>query len=408
MRLATFPLIVALVAPTTVAAQQPTMNVVVLGHIGHGKTTLSAAITKLQAERGLATHVPFGEIKARQERGRGITVFAAHMRYRTENRTYTLLDFPTHPNAVKQLIVGEDQPDVAILVVSAADGPQRQTLEQLSLARTVNVPYVVVFLNKVDRVDDPELLDGMESRVRGLLSEHGYPGEDVPVIRGSALEALKSGEPASEETRCIDELLGALDEYVPEPRSDLDGPFLMPIEDVFSITGRGTVATGRIARGRVRVGDEIEIVGLGAGRTTAVDAVEMFRELTDEAVAEDNVGLLLRGTERGELESGMVLAEPGSIAPHTKFESHIYMLSADEGGRHTPFYSGYRPQVLFRTADVTGEVALPAGVEMAMPGDDLTPTITLVDPMAIEEGLRFAIREGGRTVGVGVVTRILE
>jgi elongation factor Tu len=388
---------------------KPHVNVGTIGHVDHGKTTLTAAITEVQAKRGFAEYVPFDQIdKAPEERERGITIATAHLEYETERRHYAHVDCPGHADYVKNMITGAAQMDGAVLVVSAADGPMPQTREHVLLARQVNVPYIVVFLNKVDMVDDPELLELVELEVRDLLNEYEFPGDDLPVIKGSALKALESGEPGAEETKCVDELLEALDTYIPEPKRDIDKPFLMPVEDVFSITGRGTVATGRIERGKVKVGDEVEIVGLGAHRKTVVTGVEMFRKTLDEGVAGDNAGVLLRGVEKDEVERGMVLSEPGSITPHTRFEGEVYVLTKDEGGRHTPFFSGYRPQFYFRTTDVTGEVKLPEGVEMVMPGDNVTMTIELITPIAMEEGLRFAIREGGRTVGAGVVTKILE
>jgi elongation factor Tu len=353
--------------------------------------------------------VTFDQIdKAPEERERGITIATAHLEYETENRHYAHVDCPGHADYVKNMITGAAQMDGAVLVVSAADGPMPQTREHVLLARQVNVPYIIVYLNKVDMVDDPELLELVELEVRDLLNEYDFPGDDLPVIMGSALKAMESGEPGTEETKSIDELLEALDSYIPQPERDVEKPFLMPVEDVFSITGRGTVATGRIERGKVRVGEEVEIVGLGAHKKTVVTGVEMFRKTLDEGVAGDNAGVLLRGTEKDEIERGMVLAKMGSITPHTKFDGEVYVLTKDEGGRHTPFFGGYRPQFYFRTTDVTGAVVLPAGVEMVMPGDNVTMTITLIMQIAMEEGLRFAIREGGRTVGAGVVTKVLE
>ncbi|MGD8699259.1 MAG: elongation factor Tu [Gemmatimonadales bacterium] len=388
---------------------KPHVNVGTIGHVDHGKTTLTAAITEVQAKRGLATYVTFDQIdKAPEERERGITIATAHLEYETENRHYAHVDCPGHADYVKNMITGAAQMDGAVLVVSAADGPMPQTREHVLLARQVNVPFIVVYLNKVDMVDDPELLELVELEVRDLLNEYEFPGDDLPVIKGSALKALESGEPGAEDTKSVDELLAALDSYIPQPERDVEKPFLMPVEDVFSITGRGTVATGRIERGKVKVGEEIEIVGLGAHKKTVVTGVEMFRKTLDEGVAGDNAGVLLRGTEKDEIERGMVLSKPGSITPHTKFEGEVYVLTKDEGGRHTPFFSGYRPQFYFRTTDVTGDVQLPEGVEMVMPGDNVTMTITLITQIAMEEGLRFAIREGGRTVGAGVVTKILE
>jgi elongation factor Tu len=388
---------------------KPHVNVGTIGHVDHGKTTLTAAITEVQAKRGMAEYVPFDEIdKAPEERERGITIATAHLEYETENRHYAHVDCPGHADYVKNMITGAAQMDGAVLVVSAADGPMPQTREHVLLARQVNVPYIVVYLNKVDMVDDPELLELVELEVRDLLNEYEFPGDELPVIKGSALKALESGEPGVEETKSIDELLEALDTYIPQPERDVEKPFLMPVEDVFSIMGRGTVATGRIERGRVKVGEEVEIIGLGAHKKTVVTGVEMFRKTLDEGMAGDNAGVLLRGTEKDEIERGMVLAKPGSITPHTKFEGEVYVLTKDEGGRHTPFFGGYRPQFYFRTTDVTGDVQLPQGVEMVMPGDNVTMTITLITQIAMEEGLRFAIREGGRTVGAGVVTKVLE
>jgi elongation factor Tu len=387
---------------------KPHVNVGTIGHVDHGKTTLTAAITQVQAKKGLADFVSFDNIdKAPEERERGITIATAHVEYSTANRHYAHVDCPGHADYVKNMITGAAQMDGAILVVSAADGPMPQTREHILLARQVNVPYVVVYLNKVDMVDDPELLDLVELEVRELLSEYEFPGDDIPMIRGSALKALEN--PESEEwNRSIGELMDAIDSYIPEPVREVDKPFLMPVEDVFSITGRGTVATGRIERGKVKVGEEVEMVGLGAAKKTVVTGVEMFRKLLDEGFAGDNVGLLLRGVGKDEIERGMVLAKPGSITPHTKFMAEVYVLTKDEGGRHTPFFNGYRPQFYFRTTDVTGAVQLPAGVEMVMPGDNVQMEITLISPIAMEKELRFAIREGGRTVGAGVVTEVIE
>jgi len=388
---------------------KPHVNVGTIGHVDHGKTTLTAAITAIQAAKGLANFVGYDQIdKAPEERERGITIATSHVEYETEKRHYAHVDCPGHADYVKNMITGAAQMDGAILVVSAADGPMPQTREHILLARQVNVPYIVVFLNKCDMVDDPELIDLVELEVRELLSEYDFPGDETPVIRGSALKALESGDPNSEWGKKITELLEAIDSYIPEPERDVDKPFLMPIEDVFSITGRGTVATGRIERGRVKVGDEVEMVGLGASGKTVVTGVEMFRKMLDEGLAGDNVGLLLRGVGKDEVERGMVLAKPGSITPHTKFKAEVYVLTKEEGGRHTPFFPGYRPQFYFRTTDVTGTVSLPEGVEMVMPGDNVQMTIELITPIAMEKELRFAIREGGRTVGAGVVTEILE
>jgi elongation factor Tu len=388
---------------------KPHVNVGTIGHVDHGKTTLTAAITKVQAKKGLADFVAFDQIdKAPEERERGITIATAHVEYATEKRHYAHVDCPGHADYVKNMITGAAQMDGAILVVSAADGPMPQTREHILLAKQVNVPYIVVYLNKVDMVDDPELLELVELEVRELLSSYDFPGDDTPIIKGSALKALESGDPNSEWGKSIGELLAALDSYIPQPKREIDKPFLMPVEDVFSITGRGTVATGRIERGVVKVGEEVQLVGFGATKKTVVTGVEMFRKLLDQGEAGDNVGLLLRGVEKHEIERGMVLAKPGSITPHTHFEAEVYVLTKEEGGRHTPFFKGYRPQFYFRTTDVTGSVELPAGVEMVMPGDNVQMTIELITPIAMDEGLRFAIREGGRTVGAGVVTKILK
>jgi elongation factor Tu len=385
------------------------VNVGTIGHVDHGKTTLTAAITKVQAKQGLADFVAFDQIdKAPEERERGITIATAHVEYATEKRHYAHVDCPGHADYVKNMITGAAQMDGAILVVSAADGPMPQTREHILLAKQVNVPYIVVYLNKVDMVDDPELLELVELEVRELLSSYDFPGDETPIIKGSALKALESGDPNSEWGKSIGELMAALDSYIPVPKREVDKPFLMPVEDVFSITGRGTVATGRIERGVVKVSEEVQLVGFGATKKTVVTGVEMFRKLLDQGEAGDNVGLLLRGIEKNEIERGMVLAKPGSITPHTHFEAEVYVLTKEEGGRHTPFFKGYRPQFYFRTTDVTGSVELPAGVEMVMPGDNVQMTIELITPIAMDEGLRFAIREGGRTVGAGVVTKILK
>jgi elongation factor Tu len=386
---------------------KPHVNVGTIGHVDHGKTTLTAAITEVQAEKGLADYVSFDNIdKAPEERERGITIATAHVEYQTENRHYAHVDCPGHADYVKNMITGAAQMDGAILVVSAADGPMPQTREHILLARQVNVPYIVVYLNKVDMVDDEELIELVELEVRELLSEYEFPGDDIPVVKGSALKALE--DPKSEWAESIGELMDAIDSYIPEPERDTDKPFLMPVEDVFSITGRGTVATGRIERGKIAVGEEIEMVGLGADKKTVVTGVEMFRKLLDEGVAGDNVGLLLRGVGKEDIERGMVLAKPGSITPHTKFKAEVYVLTKEEGGRHTPFFNGYRPQFYFRTTDVTGSAMLPEGVEMVMPGDNVQMEVELISPIAMEKELRFAIREGGRTVGAGVVTEIIE
>jgi len=391
--------------------KKPHVNVGTIGHIDHGKTTLTSAITKVLSLKGLAQYTPFEQIdKAPEERARGITIAIAHVEYESPKRHYAHIDCPGHADYIKNMITGAAQMDGAILVVAAPDGPMPQTREHVLLARQVEVPAMVVFLNKVDMMDDPELLDLVELEVRELLSKYGFPGDEVPVIRGSALRALESPsqDPDAPEYRPIWELIEALDNYIPEPERAVDKPFLMPIEDVFGIKGRGTVVTGRIERGRIRPGDEVEIVGFGPTRRTVVTSVEMFRKVLDEGIAGDNVGCLLRGIERDEVERGMVLAKPGSITPHTEFEAQVYVLTKEEGGRHTPFFTGYRPQFYFRTTDVTGEVILPPGVEMVMPGDNVNLRVKLIAPVALEEGLRFAIREGGRTVGAGVVTKIIE
>jgi elongation factor Tu len=388
---------------------KPHVNVGTIGHVDHGKTTLTAAITLVQNKAGLSDYVSFDEIdKAPEEKARGITIATAHVEYQSTKRHYAHVDCPGHADYIKNMITGAAQMDGAVLVVSAADGPMPQTREHILLARQVGVPYIVVFLNKVDMVDDEELLELVELEVRELLSEYEFPGEEIPVIRGSALKALESGDPAAPETKCIAELMEALDNYIPEPQRDVEKPFMMAIEDVFSITGRGTVGTGRIDRGIVRVQDEVEIVGIKDTRKTVVTGVEMFRKILDEGQAGDNVGVLLRGIDKDALERGMVLAKPGSILPHRKFQGKVYVLTKEEGGRHTPFFNGYRPQFYFRTTDVTGAVTLPAGVEMVMPGDNITMDVELLTPIAMEKELRFAIREGGRTVGAGVVAEIVE
>ncbi|MGI6569736.1 MAG: elongation factor Tu [Caldicoprobacterales bacterium] len=394
---------------------KPHVNVGTIGHVDHGKTTLTAAITTIMAQFGRAQATKYDEIdKAPEEKERGITINTSHVEYETENRHYAHVDCPGHADYVKNMITGAAQMDGAILVVSAADGPMPQTREHILLARQVGVPYIVVFMNKTDMVDDEELLELVELEVRELLSEYEFPGDDIPVIRGSALKALEasqSGVDVASDPWCkpIFELMEAVDAYVPTPERDTDKPFLMPVEDVFSITGRGTVATGRVERGTVKVSDTVEIVGLAdESRSTVVTGVEMFRKMLDSAVAGDNIGALLRGVQRTEIERGQVLAKPGSIKPHTHFRSEVYVLTKEEGGRHTPFFNGYRPQFYFRTTDVTGVIELPEGVEMVMPGDNIQMTIKLITPIAIEEGLRFAIREGGRTVGAGVVASIVE
>jgi elongation factor Tu len=382
---------------------KPHCNIGTIGHVDHGKTSLTAAITK-----------QFGDFQAYddidnapEERERGITIATAHVEYETEGRHYAHVDCPGHADYVKNMITGAAQMDGAILVVSAADGPMPQTREHILLARQVGVPAIVVFLNKVDQVDDPELLELVEMEVRELLSQYDFPGDDIPIVKGSALCALEGNKPEIGE-EAIKELMAAVDDYIPQPERPIDGDFIMPIEDVFSISGRGTVVTGRIERGQVKVGEEIEIVGMKATEKTTCTGVEMFRKLLDEGQAGDNVGVLLRGTKREDVERGQVLAKPGSITPHTKFEAEVYVLSKDEGGRHTPFFSNYRPQFYFRTTDVTGNVALAEGTEMVMPGDNTKLTVELIAPIAMEEGLRFAIREGGRTVGAGVVAKIIE
>nr|AAP72172.1 reconstructed ancestral elongation factor Tu ML-stem [synthetic construct] len=385
---------------------KPHVNVGTIGHVDHGKTTLTAAITTVLALKGLAEAKAYDQIdKAPEEKARGITINIAHVEYETEKRHYAHIDCPGHADYIKNMITGAAQMDGAILVVAATDGPMPQTREHILLARQVGVPYIVVFINKVDMVDDPELLELVEMEVRDLLSKYEFPGDEVPVIRGSALKALEAPQKWYEK---ILELLDAVDEYIPTPERDVDKPFLMPIEDVFSITGRGTVVTGRIERGVIKPGDEVEIVGLSETKKTTVTSVEMFRKLLDEGIAGDNVGVLLRGIDKEEVERGQVLAKPGSITPHTKFKAQVYVLKKEEGGRHTPFFNGYRPQFYFRTTDVTGIVELPEGVEMVMPGDNVEMTVELIYPIAMEEGLRFAIREGGRTVGAGVVTKIIE
>jgi len=387
---------------------KPHVNVGTIGHVDHGKTTLTAAITQRQAPKGLATFTPFDEIdKAPEEKERGITIATAHVEYSTDKRHYAHVDCPGHADYVKNMITGAAQMDGAVLVVSAADGPMPQTREHVLLARQVNVPHIVVFLNKVDQVDDEELLELVELEVRELLSNYEFPGDDVPVVRGSALKALEN--PGDDEAnRCVDELLAALDAAIPEPERALDKAFLMPIEDVFSITGRGTVVTGRVEQGVVKVGDEVAIVGIRPTEKTVVTGVEMFRKMLDEGRAGDNVGCLLRGTDKDAVERGQVLAKPGTITPHTKFKAQAYILTKDEGGRHTPFFSGYRPQFYFRTTDVTGVAVLPEGTEMVMPGDNVEMSVELITPIAMDKELRFAIREGGRTVGAGVVAEIIE
>src|SRR6266436_6004654 len=383
---------------------KPHVNIGTIGHVDHGKTSLTAAITKY-----------FGEYKrydqidaAPEEKARGITISTAHVEYETPARHYAHVDCPGHADYVKNMITGAAQMDGAILVCSAADGPMPQTREHILLARQVGVPAIVVFLNKVDQVDDAELLELVELEVRELLSSYDFPGDDIPIVKGSALKALESGDPNSEYGKKIGELMDALDSYIPQPKRETEKPFLMPVEDVFSITGRGTVATGRIEKGKIKVGEEVSLIGFNSDKKTVITGVEMFRKLLDDGQAGDNVGLLLRGINKEDVERGMVLAKPGSITPHTNFNAEVYVLTKEEGGRHTPFFKGYRPQFFFRTTDVTGSVELPEGMEMVMPGDNVQMTIELISPIAMDEGLRFAIREGGRTVGAGVVTKILK
>jgi elongation factor Tu len=391
--------------------KKPHLNVGTIGHIDHGKTTLTSAITRVLSTKGLARWVPFDEIdKAPEEKARGITIQLAHVEYESEKRHYAHIDCPGHADYIKNMITGAAQMDGAILVVAADDGPMPQTREHVLLARQVNVPYILVFMNKIDMVDDPELLDLVELEVRELLTKYGFPGDEVPVIRGSALRALECGCGKEECQWCgaIWQLVKAMDENIPEPIRDVDKPFLMPIEDVFSISGRGTVVTGKVERGVLRPGDEVEVVGLRPTIKTVATSIEMFRKILDEALPGDNIGILLRGVGKDDVERGQVVAKPGSIRPHIKFKAEVYVLKKEEGGRHTPFFSGYRPQFYFRTTDVTGVIKLPDGVEMVMPGDNVELEVELIKPVALEEGLRFAIREGGRTVGAGVVTKILE
>ena len=388
---------------------KPHVNIGTIGHVDHGKTTLTAAITRVLGSKGLADYISFDEIdKAPEERERGITIATAHVEYSTEKRHYAHVDCPGHADYVKNMITGAAQMDGAILVVSAADGPMPQTREHILLARQVGVPFIVVYMNKVDMVDDEELLDLVELEIRELLSQYEFPGDDIPVIRGSALKALESGDPEAPECASILELMDAVDAYIPLPERAVDKDFLMPIEDVFSISGRGTVVTGRIERGVVKVGETVELTGIRETSKTVVTGVEMFRKLLDQGEAGDNVGLLLRGTKKDEVERGQVVAKPGSITPHTKYKGKVYVLTKEEGGRHTPFFDGYRPQFYFRTTDVTGVVTLPEGTEMVMPGDDVAISVDLIVPIAMEKGVRFAIREGGRTVGAGTVTEIIE
>jgi len=390
---------------------KPHVNVGTIGHIDHGKTTLTSAITKCLSNTGRANWIPFDQIdKAPEEKERGITIATAHVEYETDKRHYAHVDCPGHADYIKNMITGAAQMDGAILVVGANDGPMPQTREHILLARQVGVPYMVVYLNKVDMVDDPELIELVEMELRELLTSYEFPGDDVPIIKGSALKALQHGcaDPNCPDCKSIYELMAAIDSYIPEPVRDTDKPFLMPVEDVFSISGRGTVVTGRIERGIIKSGEEVEIIGFTATQKTVVTSVEMFRKILDQGMAGDNVGLLLRGTKKDEVERGQVIAKPGSITPHTKFKGEVYILNKEEGGRHTPFFNGYRPQFYLRTTDVTGVAKLPEGVEMVMPGDNVTLSVELVTPIALETGLRFAIREGGRTVGAGVVTEIIE
>ena len=392
---------------------KPHVNVGTIGHVDHGKTTLTAAITMALARKGLSAIRTFDSIdNAPEERERGITIATAHVEYSTANRHYAHVDCPGHADYVKNMITGAAQMDGAILVVAATDGPMPQTREHILLARQVGVPRIVVFLNKVDMVDDPELIELVEEELRDLLTQYEFPGSEIPIIKGSALQALEAGASNAETTdpryNCIWELMDAVDSYIPVPERSTDKPFLMPVEDVFSITGRGTVATGRVERGQVKIQEEVELIGLGLHKKTVVTGIEMFRKELDAAMAGDNAGILLRGVDKNEIERGMVLAKTGSITPHTKFEGEVYVLSKDEGGRHTPFFNGYRPQFYFRTTDVTGVATLPQGTEMVMPGDNVRLSIDLIAPIAMEEKLRFAIREGGRTVGSGVVTKIIE
>jgi elongation factor Tu len=390
---------------------KPHLNIGTIGHVDHGKTTLTSAITKYLADQGKAEHMAYDQIdKAPEEKERGLTIAIAHVEYETDNRHYAHIDCPGHADYIKNMITGAAQMDGTILVVSAADGPMPQTREHILLARQVRVPSIVVFLNKADMVDDSELLELVELEVRELLSKYDFPGDDIPIISGSALKALESSskDPNAEEYKCIQELLAAVDSYIPQPQREVDKPFLLPVEDVFTISGRGTVVTGRVERGKVKVGEEVEIVGIRPTQKTVCTGVEMFRKLLDEGEAGDNIGVLLRGTKRDEVERGQVLAKPGSITPHTKFKSQVYILTKEEGGRHTPFFNGYRPQFYFRTTDVTGLATLPEGVEMVMPGDNVELTGELITPIALEKELRFAIREGGRTVGAGVVSEVIE
>jgi len=388
--------------------KKPHVNVGTIGHVDHGKTTLTSAITKVLAAKGMAKAKAFDEIdSAPEEKARGITIAIAHVEYETEKRHYAHIDCPGHADYVKNMVVGAAQMDGAILVVAATDGPMPQTREHILLAHQVNVPAIVVFLNKCDMVDDPELIDLVEVETRDLLKKYDFPGDEIPIIRGSALKAMEATDPNSPDAKCILDLMNAVDSYIPEPKRPLDQPFLLPIEDVFTITGRGTVGTGRIARGKIKVGEEVEILGLGSHKKAVATGIEMFRKTLDEGLAGDNVGLLMRGVEKEELQRGMVVAKPGSIKAHKKFEAQVYVLTKEEGGRHTPFFNGYKPQFFINTTDVTGEIKLPDKVEMVMPGDNIVMTVELITDVAVEEGLRFAIREGGRTVGAGAVSKII-
>ena len=388
---------------------KPHVNVGTIGHIDHGKTTLTSAITRVLSKKGQADYIPFDDIdKAPEEKERGITIATAHVEYQTDKRHYAHVDCPGHADYIKNMITGAAQMDGAILVVGADDGPMPQTREHILLARQVGVPHVVVFLNKVDMVEDEELIELVELEVRELLSKYEFPGDDIPIVRGSALKALESGDPEAPEAKCILELMDAVDSTIPVPERALDKPFLMPIEDVFTISGRGTVVTGRLERGVIKIGDDLELVGFRPTQKTVCTGVEMFRKILDRGEAGDNIGVLLRGIKRDEVERGQVVAKPGSITPHTKFEAQVYVLTKEEGGRHTPFFPGYRPQFYFRTTDVTGIIKLPEGVEMVMPGDNIEMQGELITPVALEKELRFAIREGGRTVGAGVVTNVIE
>jgi elongation factor Tu len=388
---------------------KPHVNVGTIGHIDHGKTTLTAAITKHLAKKGLAQFVAYDQIdKAPEEKERGITINTAHVEYETANRHYAHIDCPGHADYIKNMITGAAQMDGAILVVAASDGPMPQTREHILLAKQVNVPAMVVFMNKVDQVDDPELLELVELELRELLSAYDFPGDEIPIIKGSAMLALASDDPDSPDAKCIFELMDAVDSYIPEPARAVDKPFLMPVEDIFTISGRGTVVTGRVERGIIKTGEEVEIVGIRPTIKTTCTGVEMFRKTLDEGRAGDNVGILIRGTKREEVERGQVVAHPGSITPHTTYQAEVYVLKKEEGGRHTPFFTGYRPQFYFRTTDVTGDVSLPEGVEMVMPGDNITMKVKLIQPIAMDEGLRFAIREGGRTVASGVIVKVIE